>query len=103
MVQAWRLWKADRALEIIDTNIENSCIASEVLRCIHVSLLCVQQFPEDRPNMSTVILMLGSENELAEPKLPSFLPRKDAAEGNSSSGQKESNSTNEISITFEPR
>ena len=44
-----------------------------MLRCIHVSPLCVQQLPEDRPNMSFVVMMLGSESLLPEPKEPSFL------------------------------
>ena len=45
---------------------------SEVLRCIHVGLLCVQQRPEDRPNMSSVVLMLSSESLLPKPRQPGF-------------------------------
>ena len=44
---------------------------SEELRCIHLSLLCVQQRPEDRPSISSVVVMLGSENALPQPKQPS--------------------------------
>nr|KYP44600.1 Putative serine/threonine-protein kinase receptor [Cajanus cajan] len=71
--QAWKMWKENRAIELIDQNIGDSYIVSEVLRCIHVSLLCVQQHPDDRPTMHSVILVLGSEMELVEPKEPGFI------------------------------
>lgn len=75
MGQAWTIWKAGRALELIDSKIMESCVISEVLRCLHVSLLCVQQYPEDRPTMASVILMLESHMELAEPKEHGFISR----------------------------
>ncbi|KAK7312921.1 hypothetical protein VNO77_37175 [Canavalia gladiata] len=96
---AWALWKVDRALQIIDPNIEDSCIASEVLRCIHIGLLCVQQYPVDRPTMTSVVLMLGSEMELDEPKNPGSCTKAESTETNSSS----SNSANAITITFSAR
>uniref|UniRef100_A0A2N9H2X2 Receptor-like serine/threonine-protein kinase n=1 Tax=Fagus sylvatica TaxID=28930 RepID=A0A2N9H2X2_FAGSY len=48
---AWRLWIEDRPIELIDDTVGDFTI-SEVLRCIHVGLLCVQKRQEDRPNMS---------------------------------------------------
>lgn len=100
MVQAWSLWKEGRAVDLIDTNIVESCIVSEVLRCIHVGLLCVQQYPEDRPTMPSVVLMLGSESELPQPKEPGFYTKKDYIETNSFSSQLEISSTNEVTITL---
>lgn len=45
----------------------------EVLRCIQVGLLCVQQCPEDRPMMSSVVLMLDCENpSLPQPRKPGY-------------------------------
>ncbi|RDX79842.1 G-type lectin S-receptor-like serine/threonine-protein kinase SD1-1, partial [Mucuna pruriens] len=38
----------------------------------HVGLLCVQQRPEDRPDMSSVVLMLNGEKLLPNPKIPGF-------------------------------
>ena len=74
------------------------------MRCIHVSLLCVQQHPTDRPTMSSVILMLGSDNELIEPKQPGFFLSKDLVEHsikrNSSSSQTQSCSRNEVTVTI---
>lgn len=75
-MQAWTIWKEGKALELIELRIKESCVVSEVLRCIHVSLLCVQQYPEDRPTMTFVVQMLGSEIELGKPKEPGFFPRK---------------------------
>ncbi|KAL5547448.1 hypothetical protein UlMin_002679 [Ulmus minor] len=62
---AWRLWKEGNALELIDESLVLSYSNSEVLRCMHVSLLCVQQHPDDRPTMSSVVSMLGNQTALA--------------------------------------
>ncbi|KAK7405116.1 hypothetical protein VNO78_06312 [Psophocarpus tetragonolobus] len=78
--QAWTLWKEDKALELIDSNLRDSYVLSEVLRCMHVSLLCVQQHPDDRPTMESVILMLGSEMQLVEPKEPGFISKNVSSE-----------------------
>ncbi|XP_045820475.1 G-type lectin S-receptor-like serine/threonine-protein kinase At4g27290 [Trifolium pratense] len=92
---AWTFWKHERALQIIDSNIEDSSIVSEVSRCIHVALLCVQQYPEDRPTMADVILMLGSEMSLE----PGFIKRRESIEANSSSSRKDISSNYELTIT----
>ncbi|TKY66653.1 Receptor serine/threonine-protein kinase SD1-8 [Spatholobus suberectus] len=92
----WALWKKGTALQIVDPNMEDSCIESEVLRCIHIGLLCVQQYPEDRPTMTSVVLMLGSDMELNEPKEPRLFTKKESIEANSSS----SSSINAMSITL---
>ncbi|WVZ16121.1 hypothetical protein V8G54_009103 [Vigna mungo] len=78
---AWTLWKEQNALQLIDSSIKDSCVVSEVLRCIHVSLLCVQQYPDDRPTMTSVIQMLGSEMELVNPKEPGFFPTRISDQG----------------------
>ncbi|KAG2682079.1 hypothetical protein I3760_11G173900 [Carya illinoinensis] len=95
---AWKLWNEVRPLDLLDACLGDSVSASELLRCVHVSLLCVQQRPEDRPGMSSVVLMLGSEIELPQPKEPGFLMEKYSRETFSSTSYKyESSSTNEIS------
>lgn len=45
----------------------------EVFRAIQVGLLCVQPYPEDRPSMSMVVLMLSSDIALPQPQQPTFL------------------------------
>ncbi|GKV08867.1 hypothetical protein SLEP1_g20439 [Rubroshorea leprosula] len=90
--------------ELIDSFLKESCNLSEVLRCIHISLLCVQQHPKDRLSMSSVVLMLGSDTALEQPKKPGFLFDKKSLETISSSIKLESSSTNELSLSvLEPR
>ncbi|KAK7405110.1 hypothetical protein VNO78_06306 [Psophocarpus tetragonolobus] len=96
---AWTLWKEQSASQLIDSNIKDSCVIPEVLRCIHVSLLCVQQYPEDRPSMTSVIQMLGSEMELVDPKEPGFFPRRISDERNLSSNLNQTTSIDELTIT----
>uniref|UniRef100_A0A2N9IZ71 non-specific serine/threonine protein kinase n=1 Tax=Fagus sylvatica TaxID=28930 RepID=A0A2N9IZ71_FAGSY len=93
---AWKLWKEGRPLELIDTCLDDSCILSEAVRCLHISFLCLQQHPEDRPNMSYVVTMLHSENSLPEPKEPGFFVGKKS----SLLGKNQSSSTNEITVSL---
>ncbi|KAL4271135.1 hypothetical protein GQ457_13G002880 [Hibiscus cannabinus] len=69
---AWRLWMEKRPLELLDTGLRDSYDETEVLRCINAALLCVQQHPVDRPNMTSVLLMLCGESILPQPKQPGF-------------------------------
>ncbi|GMP81190.1 hypothetical protein CsSME_00035982 [Camellia sinensis var. sinensis] len=61
---AWNLYKEGKSLQLIDDVVWESCYLIEVLRLIHVGLLCVQESPEDRPSMSSVVMMLCSEGAL---------------------------------------
>ncbi|XP_073145974.1 G-type lectin S-receptor-like serine/threonine-protein kinase B120 [Henckelia pumila] len=71
---AWQLWDRGVSIELLDTSIaSNSYPREQVLRCIHVGMLCVQDIAAQRPNMSAVVLMLESENTvLPMPKQPTF-------------------------------
>ncbi|CBI20433.3 unnamed protein product, partial [Vitis vinifera] len=80
---AWTLYMEGRSLELIDASMGDTCNLSEVLRSIHVGLLCVQRSPDDRPSMSSVILMLGSEGALPQPKKPGFFCETPMPEANS--------------------
>ncbi|PRQ34910.1 putative protein kinase RLK-Pelle-DLSV family [Rosa chinensis] len=94
----WELWNGGRALDIIDSSVGDSFSESEVLRCMQVGLLCVQERAEDRPTMSSVVLMLCSETaSLPQPKKPSFcLARKPETD--------ESSTVNQVTITtLDPR
>jgi hypothetical protein len=53
--QAWKLWIEDRPMEQLDELVGDLCTLSNILRHIHVGLLCVQQKPEDRPNNKHII------------------------------------------------
>ncbi|CAH8387693.1 unnamed protein product [Eruca vesicaria subsp. sativa] len=70
---AWRLWRKGSPLELVSPAIGSNYQSNEVTRCIHIALLCVQDNPEDRPMLSTIILMLTSNTiTLPVPQLPGF-------------------------------
>ena len=48
--------------------------AQEMLRCIHVGLLCVQEDQHLRPSMASVVVMLNSRSiTLPAPNAPAFV------------------------------
>ncbi|XP_024021183.1 G-type lectin S-receptor-like serine/threonine-protein kinase At4g27290 [Morus notabilis] len=97
---AWTLLKEGRPFELIDAHLMDSYDNLwEVSRCIHVGLLCVQQRPVDRPNMSSVIIMLGSDNDLPQPNPPGYFMDSNSQERYHSSIKPESLSENTMTIT----
>ncbi|KAM3391017.1 hypothetical protein ACQJBY_012576 [Aegilops geniculata] len=70
---AWSLWKDGNARELVDSSITETCPLHEVLRCIHLGLLCVQDDPSARPLMSSTVFMLENETApLPTPKEPVY-------------------------------
>ncbi|TYH86370.1 hypothetical protein ES332_D01G037500v1 [Gossypium tomentosum] len=90
----WDLWNEGNIWDLVDktqnravtiskseSNLKNK---KEIWRCIHVGLLCVQEYAKDRPTiclllfqcsyyMSTIVSMLNSEiSDLNTPKQPAF-------------------------------
>ncbi|XP_011097955.1 G-type lectin S-receptor-like serine/threonine-protein kinase At4g27290 [Sesamum indicum] len=101
---AWTLYKEGRQLELVDSCLGDSFYFSEVVRSIHVGLLCVQQNPEDRPTMSSVVLMLGNEGVFPEAKQPGFFTERDVLAAQSATSTHTASSANEVTITMpEPR
>ncbi|XP_034895763.2 G-type lectin S-receptor-like serine/threonine-protein kinase At4g27290 [Populus alba] len=98
--QAWILFKQGRPLELAAGSKVETPYLSEVLRSIHVGLLCVQENPEDRPNMLYVVLMLGNEDELPHPKQPGFFTERDLVEASNSSRQSKLPSANVCSVSL---
>ncbi|KAI5331023.1 hypothetical protein L3X38_021149 [Prunus dulcis] len=92
---AWKQWKEGKGLEIVDSSLGNSYCPSEVLRCIQVGLLCVQEHVVDRPTMSSVVFMLSSPDAtMPQPKTPGFcLGRSPAGQTDSSSSKLEGSRT----------
>ncbi|XP_075666811.1 G-type lectin S-receptor-like serine/threonine-protein kinase RKS1 isoform X3 [Castanea sativa] len=72
----WELWREDRALDIVDSSITESFVSHEVLRCIQIGLLCVQEDATDRPTMLAILLMLSCETTIPSPKQPAFVFRR---------------------------
>ncbi|MBA0650376.1 hypothetical protein Goklo_017799 [Gossypium klotzschianum] len=70
---AWRNWEAGTEFDLVDPNLRDGS-RSELMRCIHIGLLCVQENVAQRPNMSAVVLMLTSySTTLPLPSEPAFL------------------------------
>ncbi|KAI3675498.1 hypothetical protein L1987_85088 [Smallanthus sonchifolius] len=95
----WSLYNEGRSMELIDASCTESCHPPAVIRSINVGLLCVQQNAGDRPNMSSVVLMLDSEGELLQPKKPSFFMETEFPVANFSSSTYTGTSINDITIT----
>jgi serine/threonine protein kinase len=62
MVQAWKHWKDGTPLKVLDPSLENSYSRDQVIRCLHVGVLSVQDDPADRPTMASIVLMLNSHS-----------------------------------------
>ncbi|PON52993.1 Mitogen-activated protein kinase kinase kinase [Parasponia andersonii] len=99
---AWTLQKEGRPFELLDKCLLVSSYNNldEVLRCIHIGLLCVQQSPTNRPSMSSVVLMLSSQSDLPQPKQPGYFMEMDLPKGDHSSTKPESSSTNYMSMSL---
>ncbi|XP_054776916.1 cysteine-rich receptor-like protein kinase 44 [Prosopis cineraria] len=96
---AWRQWRDQTPLEILDPDLKEACPHNEVMRCIQIGLLCVQENPNDRPIMANVVSYFGNPSaELPLPRQPAFLMNKGIA-GESSSGSRSVYSVNDLSIT----
>ncbi|GFY87804.1 cysteine-rich RLK (RECEPTOR-like protein kinase) 11 [Actinidia rufa] len=73
---AWNLWRDERPLDLMDPTLEGTYSRNEVIRCIHIALLCVQDDPDNRPTMATVVVMLNSYSvTLSLPQQPAFSAR----------------------------
>ncbi|KAL8132951.1 hypothetical protein AgCh_008429 [Apium graveolens] len=96
---AWRRYNEGKHLEVVDPVLMESNNHHELFRVIQIALLCVQQYPEERPSMSSVVLMLSSKIELPIPKEPGFFSERNPEENHSTSSKCESESINQISIT----
>ncbi|XP_051189530.1 G-type lectin S-receptor-like serine/threonine-protein kinase At1g11300 isoform X2 [Lolium perenne] len=76
IVYSWSMWKEGKAEELVDSSIMDTCSPEEVLLCIHLGLLCVQENPDDRPLMSAVVFVLeNGSTTLAAPSRPAYFSR----------------------------
>lgn len=73
---AWKLWKEGTPLDFLDPTLDSTYSENEVRRCIQIGLLCVQEDPEERPTMNTIVLMFSSYSiTLPLPQQPAFCNR----------------------------
>ncbi|KAI9127873.1 hypothetical protein K1719_000866 [Acacia pycnantha] len=110
---AWKSWRKGMPSNIIDHTLKDGS-RNEIMRCLHIGLLCVQEKAADRPTVASLVLMLSSHSfSLQAPMKPAFFMNDISSSGTqsgdhrsvstSSSEQKsksvESLSVNEASIT----
>ncbi|KAL8249209.1 hypothetical protein R6Q59_006077 [Mikania micrantha] len=74
---AWKSWKNGTTSYLVDPVLkEASTSLKDIIRSIHIGLLCVQEKVNDRPNMATIVLMLNSFSmALPLPTEPAFFMR----------------------------
>ncbi|KAM3749507.1 hypothetical protein ACB098_05G190700 [Castanea mollissima] len=90
----WDIWREDNAIKMVDQSLVETYLGNEILRCIQIGLLCVQEHATDRPTMSTVVFMLGNDTPLPSPKQPAFIVK-----GTNKLTSEASNSVNEITLS----
>ncbi|KAL0699199.1 hypothetical protein Bca4012_055321 [Brassica carinata] len=78
--KVWRSWREEVTVRVIDPSLTTGS-RNDILRCIHVGLLCVQESAASRPTMALVALMLNSSSfTLPTPSRPAFvIPSNDSS------------------------
>ncbi|CAD6223600.1 unnamed protein product [Miscanthus lutarioriparius] len=80
LTTVWMHWEAGTVAELVEPSMGGSFPEGDVLRCVHIGLLCVQADPAARPVMSSVVMMLGSDTvTLQAPSKPGFFARNNNA------------------------
>ncbi|KAL9447556.1 hypothetical protein AB3S75_015096 [Citrus x aurantiifolia] len=96
----WKLWCEGEAMELMEPVLKQSCVAAELLKFIHIGLLCVQADSADRPTMSSVVVMLASDTAtLPQPTEPAFSVGRNVARPGQFSSGAEVCSSNEVTLS----
>ncbi|KAG6657471.1 putative receptor-like protein kinase At4g00960 isoform X2 [Carya illinoinensis] len=70
---AWKNWRQGTTSNLVDATLKARS-TTQIMRCIHIGLLCVQESVADRPTMATIVLMFNSHSvTLPVPTRPAFL------------------------------
>ncbi|XP_057996322.1 cysteine-rich receptor-like protein kinase 25 isoform X2 [Hevea brasiliensis] len=105
---AWKHWCNETPLQFMDPVLRDSYKRNEIIRCMHLGLLCVQENPGDRPTMKSIIIMLSSSSiALPLPEQPGFFlhggtdmnTQSKELESNQSASRSIQLSVNEMSVT----
>ncbi|KAM7490216.1 hypothetical protein LguiA_033137 [Lonicera macranthoides] len=99
LTHAWELWNDGTPLELLDPTLADSYVRNEVIRCIQMGLLCVQEDVDSRPSMAVIVLMLGSHTvSLPLPEQPHSYFRS-RIESQAPKGPELDKSVDKVSIT----
>uniref|UniRef100_A0A803LL28 non-specific serine/threonine protein kinase n=1 Tax=Chenopodium quinoa TaxID=63459 RepID=A0A803LL28_CHEQI len=98
---AWKMWNENGMLSLIDPTVLNPRYQGEILKCMQLGLICVQEFPEDRPTISELVSMLDVNDlmDLPQPKQPGFTQRRVYTTDEGSQSGQENGSINHVSLT----
>ncbi|XP_019458282.1 PREDICTED: G-type lectin S-receptor-like serine/threonine-protein kinase CES101 isoform X1 [Lupinus angustifolius] len=97
---AWQLWNEGRAPDLIDPAFNESSNENEVVRCIHIGLLCVQDHATDRPTMLEVVTFLSNDTIiLPQPKQPAFFINVVVEESELPNSRQEYHTLNDVTIS----
>lgn len=94
------LYREERSWELVDSGIRNSCYLPEIVRSLQVGLLCVQQHPEDRPTMSSVVMMLTNDSVLPQAKHPGFFKERDMPKNGTPATSSSGSSINKMTTSL---
>ncbi|KAK1425057.1 hypothetical protein QVD17_20400 [Tagetes erecta] len=91
---AWKSWRNGTSLDIIDPTLKAGSYLHDIIKNIHIGLLCVQKDIINRPTMDSVVLMLHSYSvTLPAPLEPAFFI------SSTNSNSLSTSSINEVSIS----
>ena len=84
----------------MDPGLNETCTPNEVLRCMQIGLLCVQDHATDRPTMLDVVSFLSNDAvQLAQPKQPAFFINVDTNRSELPSNRQERYSINSVTVS----
>ncbi|XP_047955239.1 G-type lectin S-receptor-like serine/threonine-protein kinase SD1-13 [Salvia hispanica] len=96
---AWKMWSEGNGLSFVEESIASRETEEEMVRCIQIGLLCVQEHPNDRPSIEIVLSMLSRDIvELPLPKQPVFAEN-GSTPGPIGSSQQNVYSNNELTLS----
>ncbi|XP_039168140.1 cysteine-rich receptor-like protein kinase 10 isoform X2 [Eucalyptus grandis] len=97
---AWNQWRDGTPLKVLDPAIVDSNSRDQVLRCLHICLLCIQEDPAVRPTMTTIVLLLSSNSITPpSPQHPAFFVQMKGPESDQSTKRIMPLSINDMSLT----
>nr|XP_027060771.1 cysteine-rich receptor-like protein kinase 10 [Coffea arabica] len=67
----WKHWRRGEPLAFLDSSIGDSFAENEVIQCIQLGLLCVEEYVSKRPTVASVVNMLNNSSvTLPTPRRP---------------------------------
>ncbi|PRQ30479.1 putative protein kinase RLK-Pelle-DLSV family [Rosa chinensis] len=98
---AWELWKEGAGLQLMDPTLADSCTnKDQLLRCVQVGLLCVEDSAANRPTMSDVLSGLTNESSpLPAPTKPAFSTDRHAVSSTVVEKEPQTLSVNDLTIS----